>query len=269
MTTILITGATDGLGRYVATELVNGGHRVIAHGRNPSRLAELREALGVETVQADLAELRQVDRLADEILQRYDRLDLLVNNAGIGGGADRSRREESSDGIELRFAVNYLAGYHLTRRLVSLVAASAPSRIVNVASIGQQPIDFADPLLTSSYDGLRAYQQSKLAQIIFTFELAEELSDRNVTVNALHPATLMPTTMVEEGWPGGAMSTLDEGGAATLRLITDPELADVTGAYFNSNDRRPSRANPQAYDADARTELRELSDRLIAAALGG
>ncbi|NEE02817.1 SDR family NAD(P)-dependent oxidoreductase [Phytoactinopolyspora halotolerans] len=271
MSTVLITGATDGLGRYVATELAKAGHRVIAHGRNPSRLERLRDQLGarLETVQADLAELRQVDRLADEIRKTYDRLDVLVNNAGIGAGADRRMREESADGIELRFAVNYLAGYHLARRLVPLLADSAPSRVVNVASVGQRPIDFADPLLASSYDGMRAYQQSKLAQIMFTMDLAGELADDGVTVNALHPATLMPTTMVEEGWPGGAMSTLEEGGAATLRLITAPELAEVTGEYFNSNDPEPARANPQAYDADARHELRELSDRLIASALEG
>ncbi len=148
---ILVTGATEGLGRYVTAELAKAGHRVLAHGRNPERLRRLHEELGVETVQADLGELRQVDRLADEVLQRCDRLDVLVNNAGLGAGPDQNRREESADGIELRFAVNYLAGYHLTRRLVPLLLASAPARVVNVASIGQEPIEFADPLLERSY----------------------------------------------------------------------------------------------------------------------
>jgi NAD(P)-dependent dehydrogenase (short-subunit alcohol dehydrogenase family) len=260
---ILVTGATDGLGRYVAGELVKSGEQVVAHGRNPARLAQLS---GVETVQADLAALRQVDRLADEILARYDRLDVLVNNAGVGAGADLSQREESADGIELRFAVNYLAGYHLTRRLVPLLTASAPSRVVNVASIGQQEIDFADPQLVKSYDGMRAYQQSKLAQIMFTVDLAAELRDAGVTVNALHPASLMPTTMVRETGVG-FLSTLEEGGAAVLRLITDPALDGVTGAYFNGNARRPSRPNPQARHADARSQLHHLSDSLISAAL--
>jgi NAD(P)-dependent dehydrogenase (short-subunit alcohol dehydrogenase family) len=268
MTTIFVTGATEGLGRYLTTELTKAGHRVLAHGRNPERLRRLHDELGVETALADLSELRQVDRLADEVLQRYDHLDVLVNNAGIGAGADPNRREESADGIELRFAVNYLAGYHLTRRLVPLLVASAPARVVNVASIGQEPIDFADPLLERSYAGMRAYRQSKLAQIMATIDLADELRDRGVTVNALHPATLMPTRMVREGWPGDPVSTLEEGGTATLRLILDDGLATTTGRYFDSNSPEPASPNPQANDADARRRLRELSDRLVAAALG-
>jgi NAD(P)-dependent dehydrogenase (short-subunit alcohol dehydrogenase family) len=264
---ILVTGATDGLGRYVTTQLVKAGHRVLAHGRNPERLRALHDELGVDTVQADLSELRQVDRLADDVLQRLDHLDVLVSNAGLGAGADQSKREESADGIELRFAVNYLAGYHLARRLVPLLVASAPSRIVNVASIGQEAIDFSDPLLERSYNGMRAYRQSKLAQIMATIDLAAELRDTGVTVNALHPATLMPTTMVNEGWPGVSVSTLEEGGSATLRLILDEALATTTGCYFDSNTPDPVEPNAQARDADARRQLRELSDRLVEAAL--
>ncbi|HET6503061.1 MAG TPA: SDR family NAD(P)-dependent oxidoreductase [Amycolatopsis sp.] len=261
---ILITGATDGLGRYAATELVKAGETVVAHGRNPARLREIAEELGVETVCADLADLWQVDRLADEILSRFDRLDVLVNNAGVGFGADTSLREESADGIELRFAVNFLAGYQLTRRLVPLLTASAPSRIVNVASAGQVPIDFDDPQLTKSYDGLRAYRQSKLAQIMFTIDLAEELRGAGVTVNALHPASLMPTTMVLQA-AMGTMSTIEEGGAALLRLITDPDLDAVTGTYFNRM--KPAEPNAQAASAQARRRLRTLSDALITATL--
>jgi NAD(P)-dependent dehydrogenase (short-subunit alcohol dehydrogenase family) len=264
---ILVTGATDGLGRYVTTELTKAGHQVLAHGRNPERLRALHDELGVDTVQADLGELRQVDRLADEVLRRLERLDVLVNNAGLGAGADHSRREESADGIELRFAVNYLAGYHLARRLVPLLVASAPARVVNVASIGQEPIDFADPLLERSYSGMRAYRQSKLAQIMATIDLAGELRDTGVTVNALHPATLMPTKMVNEGWPGRSVSTLEDGVTATLRLILDEGLATTTGRYFDSNTPDPVDPDPQASDADARRRLRELSDRLVAAAL--
>jgi NAD(P)-dependent dehydrogenase (short-subunit alcohol dehydrogenase family) len=251
----------------VTTELTKAGHRVLAHGRNPERLRALHDELGVDTVQADLGELRQVDRLADDVLQRLDHLDVLVNNAGIGAGADHGRREESADGIELRFAVNYLAGYHLARRLVPLLVASAPARVVNVASIGQEAIDFADPLLERSYDGMRAYRQSKLAQIMATIDMAAELRDTGVTVNALHPATLMPTKMVNEGWPGRSVSTLDQGGIATLRLILDEGLATTTGRYFNSNTPDPADPDPQANDAEARLRLRELSDGLVTAAL--
>ncbi|TWF82018.1 short subunit dehydrogenase [Pseudonocardia hierapolitana] len=262
-----MTGATDGLGRYVTRELTKAGHRVLAHGRNPERLGGLHNELGVDTVQADLGELRQVDRLADEVLRRLDRLDVLVNNAGVGPGADQSRREESADGIELRFAVNHLAGYHLARRLVPLLVASAPARVVNIASIGQEAIDFADPLLERSYSGMRAYRQSKLAQIMATVDLAAELRGTGVTVNALHPATLMPTTMVNEAWPGTSVSMLEQGGTATLRLILDEGLATTTGRYFDSNTPDPVDPDPQASDPDARRRLRELSDRLVTAAL--
>jgi NAD(P)-dependent dehydrogenase (short-subunit alcohol dehydrogenase family) len=265
--TILVTGATDGLGRYVTTELAKAGHHVLAHGRNPEKLRALHDELGVDTVRADVRELRQVDRLADEVLERLDRLDVLVNNVGIGPGADQSRREESADGIELRFAVNHLAGYHLTRRLLPLLVASAPARVVNVASVGQMPIDFTDPLLERSYNGMDAYRQSKLSQIMTTVDLAEELRGTGVTVNALHPATLMPTSMVAEAWPGVSMSTLEQGGAATLRLILDEGLATTTGRYFDSTTPDPVEPNPQAGDPDARRQLRELSDRLVRSAL--
>jgi len=258
---ILITGATDGLGRYVVGELLKSGERVIAHGRNEARLAELSE-LGAETLRADLSELRQVDKLADEILARYDRLDVLVNNAGIGTGSDFSRREESPDGVELRFAVNYLAGYHLTRRLLPLLRASAPAKVVNVASAGQAAIDFADPMLTRSYEGMRAYGQSKLAQIMFTVDLAEELAGSDVTVNALHPATMMPTTMVRESGIG-TMSTLEEGGAAVLYLIHATD--GVTGAYYNGTHR--ATPNAQAADPQARQQLRSLTEELVTKAL--
>ncbi|MEV1242500.1 SDR family NAD(P)-dependent oxidoreductase [Nonomuraea sp. NPDC049750] len=287
MRTILITGATDGLGRELARRLATDD-RVIVHGRDPERVRRARadperadaertradvggtgegvlaDAGGTtEGVLADLADLRQVDRLADEVLGRFDRLDVLVNNAGMGGGPPGSGRAESQDGIELRFAVNYLAGYHLTRRLLPLLVRSAPSKVVNVASAGQQAIDFADPMLTHGYGRQRAYSQSKLAQIMFTFDLAEELAGQGVTVNALHPATYMDTTMVREaGAP--VMSTVDEGVAATRQLIDG--LDGVSGRYFNGL--RESRADAQAYDLAARKRLRELSDDLVRRALG-
>lgn len=263
---ILMTGATDGLGRRVTAELVKAGKQVIAHGRDFERLRRLRDELGVETLQADLADLRQVDRLANEVLDHYGRLDVLVNNAGIGAGGVPARRETSTNGIELRFAVNYLAGYHLTRRLTPLLGASAPSRIVNVASIGQQRIDFDDPQLAKSYDGARAYRQSKLAQIMFTFDLADEVRDRGITVNSLHPASLMPTTMVRETG-AGFLSTLDEGASALLPLITGHELDGVTGCYFEGTAHLPTRAHAQAYDLTARQRLRQLSTELVTAAL--
>jgi NAD(P)-dependent dehydrogenase (short-subunit alcohol dehydrogenase family) len=267
MRTILITGSTDGLGRYLALRLAEAGDRVIVHGRSAERAEEVREEIGraagaerVEVLLADFAELGQVDGLADAVRRRYDRLDVLVNNAGIGTGPPGSGRELSRDGIELRFAVNYLAGYRLTSRLLPLLRDG--SRIVNVASIGQHAIDFDDPMLEQGYGPQRAYAQSKLAQIMHALDLAEELAG-TVTVNALHPATYMETTMVRESgvtpW-----STVASGGAATLRLINDPDPG--TGRYFNEEE--PARADAQAYDADARRRLRELSDTLVARAPG-
>ncbi|WP_203884076.1 SDR family NAD(P)-dependent oxidoreductase [Planotetraspora kaengkrachanensis] len=264
MRTILITGATDGLGRHLAGRIASRGDRVIVHGRDADRVRRVREEIGgaTEGVLADLADLRQVDRMATEVEERFDRLDVLVNNAGIGGGVPGSGREESRDGIELRFAVNYLAGCHLARRLVPLLVRSAPARIVNVASAGQQAIDFGDPLLTKEYGRQRAYSQSKLAQIMFTVDLAAELAGQGVSVTALHPATYMDTTMVRDsGAP--ILSPVSEGGDATLRLIDE----DVpSGRYFNGT--REARADSQAYDAEARARLRVLSDDLIRRALG-
>ena len=262
---VLVTGATDGLGRYLTRELAGQGWDVIAHGRDPRRLATLSEELGVNTVQADLSSLRAVAALGDRLREQLPALHVLVNNAAVGFGAPNAGREVSADGIELRFAVNYLAGYLLTERLLPLLRNSAPARIVHVASVGQEPVDPRDddPLSERSYDGLTAYRRSKLAQVMHTFDLAERLSETGVTANALHPATLMNTTMVAEAGIA-ARSSLQEGGRATLRLIVDPELGGVTGRYFDGTEQ--AAAHPQAYDRDSRRRLREFSDDLLAKA---
>jgi NAD(P)-dependent dehydrogenase (short-subunit alcohol dehydrogenase family) len=166
---------------------------------------------------------------------------------------------ESRDGHELRFAVNHLAGFLLTRLLEPLLIRAAPSRIVNVASAGQMAIDFDDVMLERGYDGTRAYCQSKLAQVMSTFELADRLAADGVTANTLHPATYMPTTMVRAAGVA-PVSSLEEGLEATARLVADPALEQVTGRYFNGT--REGRADPQAYDAATRRRLWELSERL-------
>jgi NAD(P)-dependent dehydrogenase (short-subunit alcohol dehydrogenase family) len=206
-----------------------------------------------------LSSLAEVRRLAEDLRREHTRLDVLINNAGIGAGGALPGRCESRDGHELRFAVNYLAGFLLTRLLLPLLKAGAPARIVNVASAGQQAIDFSDCLLTRGYSGRRAYCQSKLAQILFTFDLADELSSAGVTVNALHPATYMDTAMVR-GDGVAPVTSVDEGADAILALARSPEMAGRTGLYFDGL--RPSRAAPQAYDAAARTRLRALSFEL-------
>ena len=179
------------------------------------------------------------------------RLDVFVSNAGIGSQNEGPQRQESRDGHELRFAVNYLAGFLLARLLLPLLKASAPSRIVNVASLGQHPIDFADVMITRGYGGSRAYAQSKLSQIMFTIDLADELKGSGVTVNSLHPATYMNTTMVRAGGIA-PISTVEQGGAAILHLVRGDDVAGKSGLFFNGMNEM--KANPQAYDAQARDE---------------
>jgi NAD(P)-dependent dehydrogenase (short-subunit alcohol dehydrogenase family) len=270
MTTVLVTGATDGLGRSVAAELARRGAEVLVHGRSRERgvrtVAEIRAETGNDRVVlhlADLAELGQVSALADEIEEAHPELDVLINNAGIGSGLPESRsRQESRDGYELRFAVNYLAGFMLTQRLLPLLRNSAPARIVNVASLGQHTIDFDNLMLTRDYSAARAYGQSKLAQIMYTIELAERVPAAEVTVNSLHPGTYMPTKIVLEEI-GRSVDTLETGTAATMRLAMDPELEGVSGKFFDRE--QEATANAQAYDPEARRTLWDLSERLVGA----
>ena len=268
--TILITGATGGLGRALAHRAAEHGATVVAHGRDEQRLRDLalevEEATGtsIDTVAADLADLRGVDRLADSVLDTYDRLDVLVNNAGVGFGAPDGPREESADGIELRFAVNHLAAYRLAGRLAKLLEVSAPSRIVQVASAGQLALDRDDPLTERNWDGVTAYRRSKLAQVMATYDLAADLVGTGVTVNALHPATFMDTAMVRDSGVSPT-STVEEGLDATWRLVADPALDGVSGRYFDGT--HEGTTDPQADDPAARAWVRELSDRQLAQAL--
>jgi NAD(P)-dependent dehydrogenase (short-subunit alcohol dehydrogenase family) len=265
--TIFITGATDGLGRALAHQLAADGATLILHGRDQRKLDQTADDVGVthgvnrpRTVPADLADLAQVRRLAAGVGQAADRLDVFVSNAGIGAGQpDGHGRRTSADGYELRFAVNYLAGFLLTLELLPQLRASGPARIVNVASIGQHPLDFSDLMLSHGYTGTRAYGQSKLAQIMSGFELAGRIPGGEVTVNSLHPATYMPTKIVLDEI-GHSIDSLDDGVAATRRLVSDPALAGVTGRFFDRT--RDARANSQAYDARARAELWQRSLQL-------
>jgi NAD(P)-dependent dehydrogenase (short-subunit alcohol dehydrogenase family) len=263
--TVLITGSTDGVGRYVAAKLAAAGANVLIHGRDEARAKTLadeirRDGHGEPTFyQADLSSLAGAHKLAETVLAKHKRLDLFVSNAGIGSTSPGSTRQISADGHELRFAVNYLSGFLLARLLLPLLKASAPSRIVNVASLGQHPLDFDDVMLTKGYTGTRAYAQSKLAQIMFTIDLAQELAGSGVTVNALHPATYMNTTMVREGGIT-PISTVEQGGDAILHLAAGDDMTGKTGLFFNGM--QPSKANPQAYDGVARQRLLTLSLQL-------
>jgi NAD(P)-dependent dehydrogenase (short-subunit alcohol dehydrogenase family) len=260
--TVLITGSTDGVGRYVATRLAAAGAKVLIHGRDSARAKtlsdEIKRAGGIEPTfyQADLSSLADTKRLGEAVLADHRRLDVFISNAGIGSQNEGPARQTSKDGYELRFAVNYLSGFLLARLLLPRLKASAPSRIVNVASLGQHPIDFDDVMINKGYSGSRAYAQSKLSQIMFTIDLAEELKGTGVTANSLHPATYMNTTMVRAGGIT-PMSTVEQGGDAILHLVTGDDVAGKSGLFFNGMNEM--KANPQAYDAAARKRLRALS----------
>jgi NAD(P)-dependent dehydrogenase (short-subunit alcohol dehydrogenase family) len=259
--TALVTGSTDGVGRVVAKRLGEDGWRVLVHGRDRGRgervVAEIKDAGGAaDFLAADLSALAEVRRLADAVQQATQRLDLLINNAGVGGGGPQGTRQTSADGYELRFAVNYLAGFLLTHLLLPLVGKSTPARIVNVSSLGQQAIDFADVMLMHGYNGSRAYCQSKLAQIMFTIDLAHELDGTGVTVDSLHPATYMNTTMVRQSGVA-PMSSVEQGADAILNLATSAAMDGRSGLFFNGQ--REARADAQAYDPAARQRLKTLS----------
>ncbi|WP_435057055.1 SDR family NAD(P)-dependent oxidoreductase [Streptomyces sp. bgisy060] len=265
--TTLITGVTQGMGHALALDLAPLGGTLLLHGRNAERLeavaTEVRAAgpgTTVRTHVADLSDLDQVDAMAARIRATEPHLNGLVHNAVAGGGPQPLLRELSGQGYELRFAVNHLAPYALTRGLLPLLTASAPARVVNVASIGQEEIDFDDVMLERDYEGLRAYCRSKLAMIMATFELAAELEGSGVTVNALHPAHLMDTAGVRAYGLTPVTST-EEGVRPTVRLLLDPELATVTGRYFDRFD--DTRAHEQAYDGEARERLMGLTRDLI------
>jgi NAD(P)-dependent dehydrogenase (short-subunit alcohol dehydrogenase family) len=255
----LITGSTDGVGGAVATRLGAAGAHVRVHGRDRARgervVADILAAGGrADCLIADLASLAEVRRLAEIIRQGNDRLDILINNAGNGTAG--TARQTSADGHELRFAVNYLASFLLTYLLLPLLRSGAPSRIVNVSSAGQQAIDFDDVMLTHGYSGTHAYCRSKLAQIMFTIDLARELADTGVTVNELHPATYMNTAMVRRAGVT-PMSTVEQGTEAIPNIATGSDGARHSGCYFNGL--REARAAAQAYDAGARRRLRAVS----------
>jgi len=263
--TALITGSTDGVGRYVAAKLAAAGAKVLIHGRDKERAKTLideivRQGYAAPTFyQADLSSISGTRKLAEAVTADHKRLDLFISNAGIGSRTQGAERRTSADGYELRFAVNYLSGFLLAHLLLPLIKAGAPSRIVNVSSLGQHPIDFDDVMIAKGYSGGRAYAQSKLSQIMFTIDLAEELKSTGVTVNSLHPATYMNTTMVRAGGIT-PMSTVEQGGAAILHLVQGDDVAGKSGLFFNGMSEM--KANAQVYDAAARKRLRELSMKL-------
>jgi NAD(P)-dependent dehydrogenase (short-subunit alcohol dehydrogenase family) len=258
--TVLITGATDGLGLGVAQRLAEQGHMLLLHGRNQEKLDGVAASLDtiVRTYRGDLASLAEVRQLAERIVAAEPRIDVLLLNAGIAGV---QKRLESADGYELNLAVNYLAQFVIVNRLLDTLRASAPARIVLVSSIGQEPIDWDNVMLERDYTARDAYHQSKLAQVAYGFKLARELDPTQVTVTSLHPATRMPTNMVRKSG-FDIVDTLERGVAATSRLCVDSELDGVTGVFYDREDQTDP--HPWASDPAVQERLWALSEELTA-----
>jgi NAD(P)-dependent dehydrogenase (short-subunit alcohol dehydrogenase family) len=268
----LVTGATAGLGRAVASALAGQGMHVLVHGRDARRAAaavgQISASGGTaEAVLADLASLEAVGQLADTVTADHPALALLVNNAGVGAGRPPYRRRQlSADGHELRLAVNYLAPALLARRLIPALRSGVPARIVNVGSAGQAPPDFGDLRMDSHYTGAQAYYRSKFALAAFTFDLARELAGSGITVNCLHPASLMNTHMVRESLIP-PLSTVASGVGAVMNLAAGPDGGRVTGHYFDG--RNEARAHQGTYDPAMRSQLRAVTGQLLAPFLAG
>lgn len=263
---ILVTGSTDGIGKHTALDLARIGARVLLHGRDPKKGGGVQEEIAQETSSdqlelfiADLASQRQVRMLAANIKERHESLDVLINNAGTFQ-ADRMLTE---DGLETTFAVNYLAPFLLTRELLNMLKESAPSRIINVASIAHwnAKIDWNNMLGEQWYDGFQAYALSKLGIVLFTYELAERLKGSGVTVNCLHPG-VVKTKLLRAGFGDLPGSTPEKGARTSIYLASSPDLENVSGKYFENC--RPARSSPLSYDKTLQEEFWRLSENLVA-----
>jgi NAD(P)-dependent dehydrogenase (short-subunit alcohol dehydrogenase family) len=268
----VITGATAGIGQVAATELARRGAHVVIVSRSAEKCAATQALIrsasasaSVDTLVADLSSLDETKRLAGQVRELYPRIDVLLNNAG----AMFWKRTESADGIEKTFALNHLSYFVLTNLLLPVLNQSAPSRIVNVASDAHKgaSINFEDIQFKQKYSGWKAYQQSKLANILFTYELARRIDGTGVTANTLHPG-FVRTSFLEAlnearaGWLlkkiGGLISMSPEQGARTsIYLTSSPEVAGVSGRYFVKE--KPVVSSPQSRDQSTAERLWKLS----------
>jgi NAD(P)-dependent dehydrogenase (short-subunit alcohol dehydrogenase family) len=273
--TVLITGGTAGIGWGTAVELANLGARVGITGRSPERTeraaAEIRRESGnpnVDVFTADVSEQAQVRRLAQDVLDRYPRLDVLVNNVG----GHWATRRVTADGLEHTFAVNHLAPFLLTTLLLDRLTASAPARVVTVSSGAQSmgKLDFDDLQAEREYSGQRAYNQSKLANVMFTYELARRLDGTGVTANVLHPGLVRsnfgdedPTAFVKwlKRLAKPMMKTPRQGAATSVYLASSPEVAGTSGRYFSGS--KAVKSGAQSYDTAAQARLWKVSEQLV------
>lgn len=263
--TILVTGSTDGIGKETARQLAQLGATVIVHGRQAERCVtvrdELRAATGnprVEFVVADLSSQKQVRQMAAEIVARYDRLHVLINNAGV----ILLRRQLSEDGLEMSFAVNHLAPFLLTSLLLDLLKKSVPARIVNVSSTVHYDaqIKFDNLQGARHYNGVEAYKVAKLGNVLFTVELADRLKGSGVTANCLHPG-VVATKLLGTGWGWSNGLSAAQGAALSVYLATSPEVEHVTGNYYEG--KSAGGASPKARDVKLRQKFWNVSAQLV------
>ena len=262
--TVLITGSTDGIGKQTALELARMGAKIIIHGRDPQRVQNAKEEIikasgnqNIETLLADFSSLAQVKQMADEILAKYARLDVLVNNAGVF----LLDRKVTSDGLEMNFQVNYLSPFLLTNLLLPLLKKSAPARIVTVSSAlhSKTILDFENLQGQKNFDGIQAYALSKLGNIYMTLELAENLAGSGVSANCLHPGGV-DTKMLRTAMKMTGIS-VEEGAAPSVYLASSPDVADITGKYFYH--REIGRLSVIASDSCARKKFWQISESLL------
>jgi len=272
-TTVLITGGTSGIGKATAVAMAAMGANVVVVGRNQERGGAAVEEIkaqshneSVELMLADLSVQAEVRRLAEEFLERYDRLDVLVNNAGLV----QSKRTETPDGIETTLAINHLAPFLLTNLLLGCLEQSAPSRVITVSSEAQRwgTMDFEDMQSRRKYRGFPVYGMTKLANIMFTYELAERLDGTGVIANCLHPGSV-GTNFGQNNMGAMAlffrtfkpfMRSPEQGADTLIWLASSPEVDGVSGKYFS--DRKEIEAKKVAYDPAARRRLWEISEDL-------
>jgi NAD(P)-dependent dehydrogenase (short-subunit alcohol dehydrogenase family) len=260
----LVTGATDGIGKVTVKNLAQQGATVIGVGRDPAKIEAALQEIGqtpgsVEFLTADLSSQAEIHALAAEFKRKYDRLHVLVNNAG----ALFTSYRESVDGIELTFALNHLAYFLLTRLLLDVIVDSAPARIINVASDAHQgsTIKFEDLGHRQQYSGWATYGASKLANILFTFELARHLKGTGVTVNAVHPGFVATNFQRAAGLNMRGQLTPEQGADTQTWLATSDEVAGVTGSYFVQ--RQDTRASAAAYDEAVARRLWDVSSQMV------
>lgn len=261
--TVLVTGATDGIGKAAAMELAGLGARVIIHGRSARRIrdaaAEIATKTGsaTETLEADFSSLANVRACGEEILRRFPRLDVLVHNAGVFVG----ERTLTPDGHETTFAVNHLAPFLLTHALAELVRQSAPMRIVVVSSIAHvsSSLDFGNLQGEHGYDGRQAYSLSKLANAMFTVELADRLRGSGICANYLHPGAIA-TKLLRAGYGNMNARSPEQGAETIVYLAASRAVEGVTGKFFKN--KREAEPSPLVHDAGLRARLWTVSEKL-------